>query len=52
MSTMSDDRLAAILSDVRYKDWALRLCYDDTRGGAPYLQWLFDAPCCKTGIVR
>jgi hypothetical protein len=40
------------LAAVSYKDgWLLAVQIDSTRGDAVYLQWVFDAPCVKTGTV-
>lgn len=47
---MTPLEMTVVLSNVKYKEgWTLRASIDTSRNNAPYLQWLWKAPCVKTG---
>jgi hypothetical protein len=39
------------ISEIKYKDWELKLSYKNVKGKFKdiWLQWIFSAPCVKTG---
>jgi hypothetical protein len=43
-------RIATVLARITYKDWGLRT--GDINTSNPWMQWVFQAPCAKTGKIE